>query len=286
MIVVPHLEWHITHNCNLSCDGCTHFTNHGHNWIISLDELKDWYSSWSKKISPKSMSILGGEPLIHKNIVEIIKITREMWTQPSEDSYFEIVTNALLIDSEKHKDLPKVLQDTKCTLFISNHASPFNKRYMDKLNSSLEVVKKWKDKYDFDVIIDDSYSDWMRTYKGFGKYSEPYEDGNPQKSWDNCVTGKKCFQLYKNKIYKCCMTAYLSLQKEKYKNELSDKWSQYLNYIPLDPNCTDSEIEEFFNRKAESVCGMCPTNPKHFSHEDPLLPVNYYEKKLLSIDYE
>ena len=82
------------------------------------------------------------------------------------------------------------------------------------------------------------------------------------------------------------MTAYLSLQKEKYKNELSDKWSQYLNYIPLDPNCTDSEIEEFFNRKAESVCGMCPTNPKHFSHEDPLLPVNYYEKKLLSIDYE
>lgn len=31
MIVVPHLEWHIPHSCNLSRESCIHFTNHGHN---------------------------------------------------------------------------------------------------------------------------------------------------------------------------------------------------------------------------------------------------------------
>ena len=73
MIVIPHLEWHVTHNCNLSCEGCNHFTNHGHNWFISLDELKSWFSSWNKKVSPKRLAVLGGEPLLHKDIVEIIK---------------------------------------------------------------------------------------------------------------------------------------------------------------------------------------------------------------------
>ena len=93
MIVVPHLEWHVTHNCNLSCEGCTHFTNHGHNWTVSLDELKTWFSSWNKKISPRRLAILGGEPLIHKDIVEIVKITHEMWT-PVSYTHLTLPTNS------------------------------------------------------------------------------------------------------------------------------------------------------------------------------------------------
>mgnify|MGYP001182432045 FL=1 len=283
MIVVPHLEWHVTHNCNLSCEGCTHFTNHGHNWTVSLDELKTWFSSWNKKISPRRLAILGGEPLIHKDIVEIVKITHEMWTQP-DNSYFELVTNALLIDPERHKDLPKVLQDTKCTLYISNHSK--SEEYDKKLISSLKIIERWKDKYDFEVLIGDWTSNWYKAYKGFGTTFEPFEDNNPQKSWDECIAGQTCFQLYNNRIFKCCMTAYLSLQKEKYKDKLSKKWDPYLKYMPLEPGATESEILEFFQRGAESICGMCPANPKKFHHRDPLLPTSFYEKNNFSIDYE
>ena len=113
MIQVPHLEWHITHNCNLSCEGCMHFTNHGHSSNISVDDLIKWYSLWNKRISPKSMAILGGEPLLHKNLIDIIYLTKESWKQP-ENSYFEIVSNGLLLDKEKHKNLPKALKDTNC----------------------------------------------------------------------------------------------------------------------------------------------------------------------------
>ena len=120
-------------------------------------------------------------------------------------------------------------------------------------------------------------------YKGYGINSEPFEDNDPEQSWNNCRAGQKCFQLYESNIYKCCMTAYLQLQKDKYGDLLSKKWDPYLKYIPLSFDSTDDEIIEFFNRKAEPVCGMCPKkssiDTKEFGKNDPLIPVSFNNKK-------
>lgn len=281
MIQIPHLEWHVTHNCNLTCQGCMHFTNHGHDWFVSIGELKKWYSLWNKRISPRSMAILGGEPLLHKNLIEIIYLTREMWTQP-KNSYFEIVTNGLLLDRNKHKNLPEALVNTNCVLSISIHSTPKNTKYVDKLNKSFEILNEWKKDYDIKIIINDMYNEWFTAYKGYGINFEPFDHKDPEQSWKYCRSGQKCFQLYKENIYKCCMTAYLQLQKEKYGDLLSKKWDPYLKYIPLSPKCTDSEIIEFFDRKAEPICGMCTKYPEVFPTEfkknDPLIPVSFYEK--------
>jgi sulfatase maturation enzyme AslB (radical SAM superfamily) len=286
MIEIPHLEWHITHNCNLSCQGCAHFTNHGHDWFADIETLKTWYSYWNKRISPHTIAILGGEPLLHKNVIDIIYLTREMWNQPPESnikSYYqtpryEIVTNGILIDREKHKDLPKCLVDTDCTLSLSIHSNKdVSLEYTNKLKKSLNIIKDWKKQYNIKVHIYDSFNDWVKIYKNFGINSEPFEDNNPEKSWENCPTGKECFQLYDGNIYKCSLTAYLGLQKNKYGQLLSEKWDPYLKYVPLTPNCSDEDIIQFFNKGAESVCGMCPQNPQSFKKNDPLIPVSQYE---------
>ena len=151
MIEVPHLEWHITHNCNLSCQGCSHFTNHGHDWFAEIETLKEWYSYWNKRISPHTIAILGGEPLLHKNVIDIIYLTREMWNQPLESSIkliyprYEIVTNGILIDEEKHKDLPKALKDTDCVLSVSIHS---NKNISN--NKSIPPIIRWDN---FNLIV-------------------------------------------------------------------------------------------------------------------------------------
>ena len=282
MIEIPHLEWHITHNCNLTCQGCMHFTNHGHNWFVSIEELRNWYSKWNSRISPKSISILGGEPLLHKDLVDIIYLTKEMWTQP-KNSYFEVVTNALLLDEKTNEDLPKALSQTNCILSVSIHSTPKNEKYADKLNKSFEILDRWQETYGITIFKNDMYNNWYMAYKGYGINSEPFEDNDPEQSWNNCRAGQKCFQLYESNIYKCCMTAYLQLQKDKYGDLLSKKWDPYLKYIPLYPDCTDKEIIEFFNRKAEPVCGMCPKkssiDTKEFGKNDPLIPVSFYDKK-------
>ena len=83
----------------------------------------------------------------------------------------------------------------------------------------------------------------------------PYEDNDPQQSWNHCVS-KHALQLHENKLWKCPALAYLPMQAKKYK--LSEKWSPYLKYKPLDIDCTDEELKEFLSREHESYCSMCP----------------------------
>ena len=296
MIEVSHLEWHIAHSCNLTCEGCIHFTNDNHNEIISIEKLKEWYSLWNKKLSPKRMVLLGGEPLLNKDIVEIVYLTREMWNQQKNGNYW-ITTNGLLLGN--YPKLPIALRENKCMLQISIHGNKDTKEYYKKIKKIFTLIKDWDKKYNIKlincntdeefenlqpnenetyIIYRDMVSDWSRTYKGFGINSIPFEDNNTKQSWNNCIAGKKCFQLYEGKIYKCCMTAYLQLQKNKYGDLLSKNWNPYLKYNPLESNCSNEDIVEFFNKEEEYVCGMCPANPQTFTKKDPTIPVSFYEK--------
>ena len=36
---IKQLELHVTHACNFTCEGCSHYSNHGHFGNISLDDI-------------------------------------------------------------------------------------------------------------------------------------------------------------------------------------------------------------------------------------------------------
>lgn len=90
---------------------------------------------------------------------------------------------------------------------------------------------------------------------------EPFKDGQQRQSWERCPA-KHYPQLFEGKIWKCAPLAYLKLQDAKYR--LSDSWKPYLQYRPLESNCTDEQLAEFFQREEESFCAMCPANPERF----------------------
>ena len=267
---IPHLEFHVAHSCNLTCEGCAHFSNHGHQGIISYEELKQWFSHWHKRISPTTMDILGGEPLLNKKIVDIVYLTREMWDD-SNLKLLNLQTNGMLL--YKYPDLPKALKETNIRLTLSKHGNSGS--YLEKFNAAEKIMNDWKQEYGIETGIADCYNHWFTLYKGYGKNITPFEDNDPQKSWDNCITGQDCFTLNDNSIYKCAPLAYLPHQASKYK--ISNKWDYYLTYTPLQPGCTDEELAEFFSRKCESYCSMCPANPEKFQSRDPLTPRTVYE---------
>jgi hypothetical protein len=273
MIKVPSLEWHVTHACNFSCDNCGDFSNYNHTEIIDLDTLISWYEPWYKRLIPGIVSIIGGEPLLNKDIINIIYTTKKYWNDPSTD--YEILSNGWLLD--RYPELPKALADTDCKLVISKH---FNEgEYLKKFEEIVSTVEKWHVEYGIRYRIDDSYKEWRRLYKGQGADIEPFEDNDPEGSWNICPTYQDCFQLMEKAIYKCCLLAYLPLQKKKH--GLSAKWDEYLKYQPLMPGCSDEDIIEFFNRKAEKYCSMCPSENFHnmedlkFYHRDPTKKINF-----------
>jgi hypothetical protein len=270
-IKISHLEWHVAHACNFTCEGCCHFSNHGHNTLISYEEIEQWYNNWCDRLAPTTIDILGGEPLLNKRICDIVELTRNKWNDPSLER-LDITTNGVLL--HKYPDLPKVLRDNNCGLKISKHGN--NAEYNTLWKSIEDIALEWVDKYGIRVDFWKSDVVWFKMYKGFGSHMEPYEDNDPEESWNHCITGQDCWQIYEGNIYKCAPLAYLPMTSKMY--NLSSKWDHYLTYNPITPDCTDDELREFFNRKAESFCSMCPKNPQLLDRKnDPRLAKKHYE---------
>ena len=54
---------------------------------------------------------------------------------------------------------------------------------------------------------------------------------------------------------------------------LGEKWAPYLTYRPLEPGCTDQELDAFLARAEEPFCGMCAAEPPRFELPVPIRSV-------------
>ncbi len=270
MISVPALEWPAAHSCNFTCEACGSFANYGRKELMSIDQLEQWFLSWNKRISPKRMAVLGGEPFLNKDILGIIELGRRLWRW-EDDTYYEIVTNGFLLD--KFPELPKYLEKNNCVLNISIHGE--SEKYKKKLNNLKKTVEEWQKEFNFKVKFE-RYPLWSRGYIGYGETAIPYDDNDPDSSWKNCPAGQNSFSLMYGNIYKCAPLAYLPYMKEMFPT-ISSKWDPYLAYVPLHPDVTDQEIIDFYSKQSEKFCGMCPSNPTYFQKNDPLIPIKFYK---------
>lgn len=252
---IPHLEIHLAHGCNLSCESCSHYSNQGHKGIISLTEAEHSMELWNRRLAPHTFSLLGGEPSIHPHLPEFVLLARRLW--PS--AHLRLVTNGFFL--HRHPALPAILQrDPNTGIYLSiHHAGP---EYTEKLQPVMMLLKNWVRNYRIRVNIYLSFKHWTRVYQGSGSAMEPFQDGQPRQSWERCPA-KSYPQLFEGKIWKCAPLAYLKLQDAKYR--LSDSWQPYLHYQPLKPDCTDEQLAAFFRREEEPFCGMCPANPERFN---------------------
>ncbi len=259
MITCPNLEIHASYACNLTCKSCSHFSDQRVGKNISLEEITNQMMQWSGRVKPKVFSILGGEPALNKQLSQIVQECRKQWPF----SKLRLVSNGFFL--KNHPELPRVLERTGCELDISvHHDGP---DYTEKLIPVRKLTEAWHNQYNFKLTYRPSAAKWRTTFEGFGAEMVPWNDGDPQASYKVCVA-KHCPQIFESKLYKCPQLAYLSLMDRKY--NLPSTWDQYLAYRPLHPECSDEELEQFFNTKVEAACAMCPAYHRYFEIPSPL----------------
>jgi hypothetical protein len=253
-IRIPNLELHVAHGCNLSCESCSHYSNHGHKGSITPEEAAAWMEPWAERLAPAKFSLLGGEPAINPRLYEFVPLARSVWPR----TQLRVVSNGLLL--HRHPDLPAALAKAgNAVLEVSLHHD--SDAYRRRMEPVLALLDRWQDTHRIEVRLLRSYESWTRRYKGFGATMTPFEDERPRTSWQNCAA-RTCPQIHDGAIWKCAPLAYLPMQHAKY--GLSEKWKPYLNYEPLRPGCSDEEVQAFFARQEESYCGMCPARPERF----------------------
>lgn len=251
---LENLELHVVHGCNLTCESCSHYSNHGLKGMLAPEEAGRWMMPWARRLAPRTFSLLGGEPTLHPELTRFIGLARLHWRR----SEIRLVTNGFFLD--RHPDLPRALASAgKSVLEVSiHHASD---EYRARMEPVFDLLRSWRRRFGIRIVLTHSYANWTRRYKGFGSAMAPYEDGRPRQSWEHCPA-KYCRQLMADGIAKCGPLAYLKMQDEKFR--LSEKWRPYLDYQLLKPTCSDAELADFLSRQEEPYCGMCPAAPERF----------------------
>jgi len=270
------VEIHLTHMCNFFCSGCSHYSNYKLNGYLSTERFKHYLETWSDKFNqlPLEFRLLGGEPTLHRNLVELIELSRKYMP----DNNILLFTNGTYL--HKHKNLKDVLIDNKIVLKLTDHSQ--EKKYRDKIDPIREILLKWSDEgldyrsYDYSTDFGfsseatdkgggrgDNTSIWRKQYKGDGVTMRPFEDNEPKKSYEICCCswakgGIANIQLYENKLWKCQHIAYLKDVLTKFGLQTHPKWTPYLKYKPLSSNVTFDEMVSWMKREEEDVCNMCP----------------------------
>ena len=134
-IFLPYLEADITDICNLKCSSCYHFANFSFtDDLYPIESFRRDIRQVMQKCDIVKFRLLGGEPLLMKNLDRYIKITRQYLPKAN----LGIVTNGLLIPSLSPKILD-ALRENNFMVYISVY--PPTKKILDKIKAVLDVNK-------------------------------------------------------------------------------------------------------------------------------------------------
>lgn len=101
-----HFPWSLTDNpmawleitdaCNISCDGCYRKKLSGHKPLEQVKEDIRFFKQWR---NPDSITIAGGEPLLHPQLDDIVAYIHELGMKPM------LITNAVLLTEDRAAEL-------------------------------------------------------------------------------------------------------------------------------------------------------------------------------------
>jgi organic radical activating enzyme len=226
-ILLPVLEIHVTDHCNLNCKGCSHFSNIADKYFITAEELKQSLTIAAKKFRILSFAFVGGEPLLHPNLAELLSIARDILP----GTRLVITTNGLLINS-----MPQNLWDSiiKNNVYIDVSKYPIN-------SSSFSAL--------LDEIAQRNVLGHVYVKNYFRKYLNLKGNSSRHLTYEQCYA-KHCVLIKGNFLYKCPFSLYVKYFNKKYEQRIPV--SEGLNL----KTASNRKIKYFLNNPIEG-CSYC-----------------------------
>ncbi|KAA5541540.1 radical SAM protein [Roseiconus nitratireducens] len=262
MIELPALEYHLAHGCNLSCQQCSHYSNHHLAGAMPTVEQADTdHSKWSHRLKPRRFALLGGEPLLNPNVIQHIQLARQHWA----GSKLMLVTNGFFL--HRYPELPAVLLETDCRLEVSQHGT--HDEYVKRFREVEQFVWRWREQHPgIQIKIRKSHRGWMRQYNIQNGKPVPF-DSKPAAAYRVCMQ-RTCTQLFRSMLFKCPALAYFSQLESKLKLHDLPQWQLFRDYQACPPAASSDEVRQFLQTKSIPQCGLCPSRRTKFVHPNPL----------------
>jgi organic radical activating enzyme len=262
---LPRLDLMVAYSCNLACKGCISLSDFPRSGVANFSDITSWINDWSTVLAPSVVSIFGGEPCLHPNLVNICKHVRMAWP----DTTIRLITNGYLL---KNFD-PAVWFDLgQFEMQVSIHRKDHEPLINQEIKRILTQKPGWK-------ISQHSGShhkqlEWqnqhVRIYKSiFKDFVVPYQqqlnqlmpwNSNAQEAHSICGSPDAPI-LYKGLLYKCPAVA----------NVMDLTQASWFGYQGVTP---DGDIKTFISNigRPETVCGQCPDRTQ-------AVVINHFDKK-------
>lgn len=257
---LPFLETMITQVCNISCHGCTNYSDLPSTGYVPWQQGQQQLEPWLEILSIPDFGIIGGEPLINPEALAWIVGVRQLLP----NSQIRFTTNGLLL--HKHPDLFRVFQDIgNCVFKITvHHSTEFLENYIQDLtnNHNWDWINEHgitrrinRNGVRFQINRPDVF---LKTYRGEYRDMMPHHSV-PEQAFDICIQ-KTCPLLHDSKIYKCSTAGLLKNTLGKLNNPNIDHWRPYID-SGISVNDSQQEIIEFVDNFAQpnKICAQCPT---------------------------
>lgn len=228
------LEYHLVDSCNLNCAGCSHYSslvNKG--TYILIETVKNDLGLLKSKIGNNlfHLRLLGGEPLLHPQICDCIKVIRELFP----NTIISLVTNGLLL-KKMSQEFYDMCSELKIKIRITDYG----------IIDLAETINKLKEY----GIVADCYKQTNVWHYQHIRLTEGEVD-----CFKNCLYKRMCNNYRNEKIYLCPHIAYIDYFNKYFGKDIKLNETDYISLE--DVNSFDDLIEKLNSMKPNFCFKHC-----------------------------
>lgn len=213
-----YLETNIVDNCNLNCKGCAHFSNICDPRYVDINSFEQDLKKITEHFYLYNFRLLGGEPLLHPRLKDIIEISRKYLP----NSRLVIVTNGLLLD-KLSPELLRCMFENNVIVTISLYMPTFS-----KIDNIISILKQYGIKY----LINDDYFKTIEPIKSFHTRLSETKNVNNYDANKSC-SGRFCRFIRDGKISKCYLPLLIDEVNKKYGKNFEVSNEDYISIYDL-----------------------------------------------------
>ena len=147
-------EIHLVEHCNLNCAACDNFSPIAEPEFVDVEEFRRDFERMGKLFNHEcnKLYLLGGEPLLHPEINELIRIARKNFISGEIDVY----TNGLLL-AQQPEEFWQTMRNNNIGLYVTCY--PVNldhdkiKAIAEKFGINIYWFREWDDANNFSFGI-------------------------------------------------------------------------------------------------------------------------------------
>lgn len=190
MLTFPAIEFNLTEHCNLRCAYCTHSSNYLPKTFASLASFERDITRLSRVVRVAELKMLGGEPLLHPELVGFLRVARESGIARS----VVIWTNGLLL-----RKMPDAAWSLIDGIVVSEYPGIRTTGGLETLQHKLDKHSVWLTRKDCSSFVREHI------------FSPISDEGLVEIIHRTCTVAnyRTCLTVHESRFYKCVNAVFL-----------------------------------------------------------------------------